>query len=399
MRNFAILAAVVGLCGWQTSRADEIILTEEAVAGIDFAPGGVPFRAVRVLGAAAAGQPAAKSDGKAKPADAPVQPAPDAPPADPDTVIVTLAEGSKFAGKLNLKEIKLETSFGVLTIPYHRVLSITPGLNSRSDLGKKVTTLINQMGSTQYSERESAEKELLALGEVVREEIQRNYSDKQPERTKALRKIVEKLDEQRVDIGDESAAKSRSWNRLDEIVTPQFKAAGRITPAEFEIVSKFGKLNVRLADIQVIERPRSGPTEFVKKVRVEGTTHLVQRGKLNTGLTIQKGDKVTIKAEGSLTMSPWGDEMSSTPDGDGNQYGWYIDGQIPSGCLLGTVGSSGQAFKVGANHNFVAKVAGPLHLAIGMQAGVSGSNFAGGYNVTIKVERATGAPVTPATTP
>jgi hypothetical protein len=60
-----------------------------------------------------------------KPADKPAEgeaeegpaPAPMTPPTDPDVVTLTLADGSKISGKLTVQEIKVTTSFGVLTVP------------------------------------------------------------------------------------------------------------------------------------------------------------------------------------------------------------------------------------------------------------------------------------------
>jgi hypothetical protein len=346
------------------------------------------------LPAAPATPTQSKKSGK-KSKEAPAEPAspvsdPTEPVADPDSVVFTLADGSKFSGKLNVKEIKLATSFGVLTIPASRITKLMPGLESRQDLGKKVEELFEKLGSPQYSDREAAEKALLALGESIREEARRRLEDKNPERVKSIKKLLDKLEEIKAETEDEGPKKdSRVLNRLDTVETPAFTAAGRISPSEFQIISKFGQLTVRLADIQSIQRPTGGAkaTEIAKTVRVDGTQHIIQLGKMNTGIAIQRGDRVTLKAEGQLSMSPWGDGMSSGPDGDPNQYGWYTQNDIASGTLCAMVGSSDKPFKVGANNIFTAKRAGTLYLAIGMQQGVSGSTFPGGYNVKTRVER------------
>jgi hypothetical protein len=361
---------------------------EIEVAGIDFLPIGPG------LPAAEATTVQSKASSK-KSKEAPAEPAspvadPTEPVADPDSVIFTLADGSKFAGKLNVKEIKLATSFGVLTIPASKINGLTPGLESRQDLGKKVEELFEKLGSAQYSDREAAEKALLALGDSIREEAKRRLEDKNPERVKSIKKLLDKLEEIKAETEDEGPKKdARVLSRLDTVVTPGFTAAGRISPSEFQIINKFGQLTVRLADIQSIQRPTGSAkaTEIAKTVRVDGAQHIIQRGKMNTGIAIQRGDRVTLKAEGQLSMSPWGDEMSSGPDGDGNQYGWFTPNDIASGALCAMVGSSDKPFKVGSNNTFTAKRAGTLYLAIGMQQGVSSSTFPGGYNVKIRVER------------
>jgi hypothetical protein len=85
-------------------------------------------------------------------------------------------------------------------------------------------------------------------------------------------------------------------------------------------------------------------------------------------------------------MTPWGTEYVSGPDGDANQYGLYTSG-IPSGALVGRVGSNDKDFKVGSSFTFVAKRSGELLLAIGMNPGQANSAFPGGYNVRIRVDR------------
>jgi len=86
-------------------------------------------------------------------------------------------------------------------------------------------------------------------------------------------------------------------------------------------------------------------------------------------------------------MSPWGNNQSSGPDGAPN-YGWYVPNQIPGGSLVARVGEKGTVFKVGRQSNFVAKNAGVLQLAIGMQAEFAneGYQFPGQYSVKIKID-------------
>ena len=389
MKTFGLNAVAVSLSGL-------LLASLPASADAQLALGGLDGVFEIIDGGAVPAPPATakvKPSGKTKAAPVESTPSiadPTEPITDPDTVVFTLADGSKFAGKLNVKEIKLATSFGELTIPTGKITGLIPGLDSREDLGKKVADLFEKLGSPQYSDREAAEKALLALGDSIREEARRRLEDKNPERVKAIKKLLDKLEEIKAETEDEGPRKdARVLSRLDTIVTPAFTAAGRISPSEFQIISKFGQLTVKLADIQSIQRPTGGSknTEIAKTVRVDGAQHIIQRGKLNTGIAIQRGDRVTLKADGQLSMSPWGDEMSSSPDGDGNQYGWYTNNEIASGALCAQVGSSDKPFKVGSNHTFTAKRSGTLYLAIGMQSGVSGSTFPGGYNVKIRVER------------
>lgn len=311
-------------------------------------------------------------------------PKPEAPPVDPDVVTLTLADGSKITGKLTVNEIKVETAFGVLTVPVTKLISFAPGLDSREDFAATVTALIEKMGDPQYSNREQAEKALLAMGPGIREEINRHMEDKNAEKVKNLKSLLEKLGEL---TDDEEGAKARQITRKDMVVTTHFTAAGKITPGEFEVISKFGKLTVKLADIQSLQRPTQRETELFKTVKVDGGQHIIQRGVLNTKIQIERGDKVTIKADGSIVMSPWGSEYTSGPDGDGNQYGWFTPNEIAGGALCGKIGNNDKPFKIGASSTFTAKKAGTLYLAIGMNPGQASSSFPGTYNVKIRIEK------------
>lgn len=311
-------------------------------------------------------------------------PAPEAPPIDPDVVTLTLADGSKISGKLTVNEIKVETSFGVLTIPISKLVSFAPGLDSREDYAARVTALIDRMGDPQYSNREQAEKALLAMGPGIREEVRRHLEDKNAEKVKNLKSLLEKISEL---TDDEDVGKVRTITRQDMVVTSQFTAAGQISPAEFEVISKFGKLTVKLADIQTLQRPTQRETEIFKSVKVDGNQHIIQKGVLNTKIQVERGDKVSIKADGTIVMSPWGNEYTSGPDGDGNQYGWFVGNSIPGGALVGKIGNNDSPFKIGSSSTFTAKKAGTLYLAIGMNPGQASSSFPGTYNVKIRVEK------------
>ena len=50
-------------------------------------------------------------------------------------------DGTTVMGKLSIKDLEVETSFGKLTIPITSILSVRPGLDSLPDLGKKINDL------------------------------------------------------------------------------------------------------------------------------------------------------------------------------------------------------------------------------------------------------------------
>ncbi len=366
-----LFMAILGLDASITSRA------MAQPPGVDSVIG----RAIKAL----TGKDGKKSDGKAadEGADPVVR---KAAPIDPDLITFTLSDGSTIAGKLDFTVIQLTTSYGMLTIPVDKILSFTPGLNSRKTLDKNIKELIEQVGSQQYNERELAKRELTDLGVAVRDEIRSALAtDKNASRIKELKAILEKIDEDALEADEDSRQVKVGLVRRDTVATTKFTATGTISPNEFRIQSKFGQLTVKLADIQKATRPVQQVREITKSVTVSGQ-YIIQKRQLSTKFKVKRGDRITIRASGQLTMSPWGSNNRSTPDGDSNQYGWYVPG-IPGGALVGKIGSNGQPFKIGSKHTFTAKRSGVLYLAIGMHSGQANSNFPGGYKAKIQLKR------------
>jgi hypothetical protein len=107
----------------------------------------------------------------------------------------------------------------------------------------------------------------------------------------------------------------------------------------------------------------------------------------STGIRVQAGDKIVLKAEGSVIMSPWGSNAATGPDGAPN-YGWYVPNQIPGGALVARIGEKGTIFKVGRQSTFTAKNAGVLQLAIGIQPEYAneGYNYPGQFSVKLRID-------------
>ena len=369
---FAVLVAAV--CA-----ADQSVLAQfEIPAGVD------PFggRAVPVPAQPAAtspSQPPKKDTAEdVEPEPEPVKPLP------PGTIRVHLHDGSLITGILSNNTIDVETQFGTLTVPVDKIMSITPGLDSQTDRLENLKKLIESLGAMSYSERDKAEKKLLSMGLVIRSELKRYENDKNAERKNRVQKILAALNEMAEDEDPAELESTEQWRRLDTINTEPFMLAGRIKQKQFELASRYGKLNIRLADIKRVERPQAGRQTIRRTVAVAGS-NIVPRQYKNSHIMVRAGDRVRIRADGTLNMTPWGSSAMSTPDGAPN-YGWYISNKIPSGALVMRIGGSGQPEKVGSKHTFIAKKSGTLQFGIGMNSSYVNHNFPGTYNVKVSVE-------------
>jgi hypothetical protein len=306
----------------------------------------------------------------------------------PRHIRLHLLDSSVISGDLSVNEITVETTFGNLVIPIAKIQSFTPGLDSNPKALAEIEELIKSLGGDDYKTREQAHKDLAAMGIKIQKELERFANDENAEIKRHVGEILKEIEEQSQEAEDfdEEGGGDRPWIRLDTVVTSEFTVVGKVTPKEFEIASKYGPLTVALADVQKGERD-SGVREALKRnVTVEGN-NIAQRSFKSTGVRVQAGDKIIVRAEGNVIMSPWGSNAATGPDGAPN-YGWYVPNQIPGGSLVGRIGDKGQVFKVGRQSTFVAKTAGVLQLAIGVQAEYAneGYSYPGQYTVKLRVE-------------
>jgi len=314
-------------------------------------------------------------------------PRPAAAPLGPKHIRLHLLDGSVISGDLSVSEISVDTDFGQLVVPIDRIRSFTPGLDSNTKLSQQIETLIKNLGSDDYQTREQAHKDLAAMGRKAQKELQRFVNDDNAEIKRHVGEILKETEEQAEEKADEEDVPlEQPWIRQDIVVTSDFTVLGKVSPKEFRIESKYGPLTIQLADVKQGEREVEVRESLRKTVTVDAA-NIAQRAFKNTGIKVQAGDKISLKADGSLVMSPWGGNASSTPAGAPN-YGWYVPNQIPGGALIARVGEKGPVFMVGRQSNFVAKRSGILQLAIGMQAEYANENypFPGQYTVKLKID-------------
>lgn len=387
----AMLAAALLTAGVLTpARADQIIL-EQAQADVQVQVEQLRRRAVRLQpvpapAAQPAGEEAAEED---KPADEAGDegsdteiPAPPPVPVDPEVLKLHLRDGSILTGKLDIKDLLVDTQFGRLTIPITSILSFRPGLDSVPEFGQKINDLVAALGADDYNQREAAQKQLVSMGAKVRRVLeQRLKEDENAERTRRIKQILEGIEEVSDDWEEEG--QTREWIRRDTIVTSDFTVVGTIVQKQFGVASKYGPLTVKLADIDHGKRDIPQAQVVRRSVNVDGS-HIAQRSFKGTNIRVNAGDRIRFTAEGTITMTPWGSNAITGPDGATN-YGMYA-GDMPAGCLVGRVGDSGDVFKIGSRSTVTVKKSGVLQLAIGMNPSYANNAYPGKYTVKIQVD-------------
>ncbi|HEY1068015.1 MAG TPA: hypothetical protein VGE52_17960 [Pirellulales bacterium] len=395
--SLTTLAAAGGMLFLGQFAAAEQPLLEQK-AGLNLAQFIRPFRqgGARVLRAAQLqAAPVAQADAadpnaekkKEEPADEPAVVIP-ASKGSPDGIRLHLMDDSVISGKLTLKELDVETDFGPLKIPVERIVSFTPGLGSHPELSTKIDEYLEDLGSTDFTERENAQRELQKMGVMVRAELEKRQDDPDVERRNRIKKLLTELDELETDSGDFEEDEGKQPEgvviRRDTIVTTDFTIVGKIVPQSFEMASNYGPLKVKLSDIRQALRDVGGRPEIRKSLVVNGS-NLVQNDFKSSGVRVTKGDLIEVAADGSITMTPWGDQAVATPDGAPN-YGWYIPGQIASGTLVGKIGENGQVQKIGRKASFRADRSGTLYFAIAIQNDYAQNGFPGQYNLKLRLK-------------
>ncbi len=306
----------------------------------------------------------------------------------PKFIRLHLQDGSVISGDLSVTEITVETQFGKLTVPIAKVRSFTPGLDSNKKAAEQINGLIEKLGGDDYKTREQAHKDLAAMGIRVQKELDKHVGSENAELKRHVTEILKELEEAAEEQADDDSgsASASPWIQLDTIVTTDFTVLGKVMPQDFTIDSKYGPLKIALGDISKAERESGARESYKKNMSVGGDT-LAQRGFKSSGIRVQAGDRIVVKAEGSIVMSPWGSNAHSGPDGMPN-YGWYIPNQIAGGALCAKIGDKGQPFKVGRSLTFTAKTSGMLQFAIGIQAEYAGEGyqFPGEYKLKLRVD-------------
>jgi len=336
--------------------------------------------------------PAPARPGGEKPADKPEKPEevvePDrtpTEPVDPLFLRLHLGDGSLLAGKLSVKEITVTTEFGKLVIPIEKIKSFEPGLESSPGQLEKLQKQIEDLGSDDYKTRESAHKQLAGLGSRIRLELERYGSSDNAEIKRHVSELMKAMEEEAEGADEESSA-PRPWLRQDTIATREFTVVGTIDPKQFDIQSKYGKLTVAIADIKVADRPQGTRESLNRSLTVAGD-NIAQRNFKSSGIRVQAGDRIIVKADGTMVMTPWGSNSIVTPDGAAN-YGWYVPNEIPGGALVARIGDKGSVVKVGKQSSFIAKNSGILQFAVGVQGDYAGDGYQypGQYKLKIRVE-------------
>lgn len=298
---------------------------------------------------------------------------------------LSLWDGTVVTGNIGIEFIKVETQFGKLEVPVKNIIRLQPGLDSFPQMNEKIAGLVEKLGDRDFQTREQSHRQLVAMGLTIRSAIQKFSDGGSAERKKHLDKIREQIEEmvdEEEDWGEGSD--THELIRGDTIQTRDFTIVGKILQPEFSLSSKYGNLTIALADIKSGDRTWLQVSESISKsVTVQGNSFF-QTTPMSTKIRVNKGDRIKVKASGTVQWASWGN-ISSGPGGITNQGNWQGHN---CGTLLARVGNSGEYYKVGSKGEFIAKSSGVLHLGISMRdnyARQNGYQWPGEYKARVTV--------------
>lgn len=286
-------------------------------------------------------------------------------------------DGLIVGGEAGVDAIDVATEFGPLKIPISKILRFYPGLDSMPELQSRIDGLVQDLGDRDFDVREKAHSELLSMGNLLRNEINRFEDGESAERKKHLADLRKKFEE----IEEELDEPIRPLIRGDHVETPNFSIVGKIVQKEFRLKSQFGEMTIPLSQIRTGDRTFGLLVPEVRKtVAVEATSFFPEGTR--TKIKVNRGDKISIVATGSVHWQNW--STNCGPDGmtDKGQFKSFN-----SGALLARIGKNNYVL-VGDSATFVADSKGELYLGIAMADNykTGGYTWTGKYDAKIVVK-------------
>jgi hypothetical protein len=310
---------------------------------------------------------------------------------DPYPHVIYTLKGDRYVGKLLIEEIEMQTAYGPLKVPLSKIQVIIPGLKHQGDYLSRIAKLIDDLSHSNFKKREEAQQALARMGGKIEGILKKRLEKVEDEDFDAeLKNRINTLLEEIEEPDDEDVSQDELGDKdlvaEDRVVTESFVILGSLKPSKFSFKKKGGILKFSLSDLKkVLLKKKVVAESRTREFVVEGKNFHDKNPK-KTNLHVTKGDEITITATGEVTLTPWGSNYKSSPDGN-SQAGTLNGTQLTYGMLVAQVGGE-KFFKVGKKLTFTAKKSGKVNLGMVMYSSYTKGNykFPGSYKVKIVVE-------------
>ena len=252
--------------------------------------------------------------------------------------------------------ISVRTRYGILRIPREQLVTVRFAVRVEPALLEKATTLLARMGSAKEAEKEAAAVALIDLGTRALPSLRQLAAGAASETRSRALEVIERIEKtgKKKNSGGDAYRGTR-----DEIRTDLMTFRGEVLTETFPLETRYGKLQVKLADLESIRFKADGRTSRLLDV---APRYQPAGAWLDTRLDVGKNKVLSIKSSGETSVGNW--NLTSDPEGT-NRYNSFKSSQgFRMLSLVGKIGKSGKPFKVGKKYRKRSKTAGRLYLAI-----------------------------------
>lgn len=279
------------------------------------------------------------------------------PPATVE-MVARFHDGTTIRKAVLQESVLITTRYGKLTVPVGDIRRIEFGLHISEETVQKIDEAIRNLGSDKFPLRESASKDLVALGFRAYAALQTAVKSKDKEVVKRAAAALEKI---RVATPDELL---RLKNH-DVIHTRDCVLSGTIhSPILKAKTANFGELQFKIADLHSLQSMAKAEAE----VAVEAAPAAQGLKWQDTGIQVESDMDLVIKASGQIDFAngqplpPGAGPIVSGPEGSANVG--RGTGGYSVGTLLGKIGDRGDVFVIGPRLEGKTVQEGRLHLMV-----------------------------------
>jgi hypothetical protein len=311
--------------------------------------------------------------GEPYPKKGPVTPKGNLEPAIPGDCEIHFLNGSKVRMIVQSEKLEVATAYGRLSVPVKDVRAIEFGLHFPEGMEAQIEAAIRRLDSSDYREREKADKALIDLGPFSYPAVLDASRTKEIEVSKRAKEILKKLQAKHT-------KKDLKTMVEDKVVTQNFTIVGRILTTTVKAKTEyFGEQELSLAKMRTLRAMGGGSPDI--DLSIDSSRYANQGQWLDTNYVCDGRTGIVITATGLIDVWPQqGGQFMSGPNGfqqsrNGNNPGGMIrgprkigkvlNGNIHGGMLVGKIGEDGDYFIVGDRYEAVPETEGKLYLHIG----------------------------------
>jgi hypothetical protein len=264
-------------------------------------------------------------------------------------------DGTKVRMVMLQDSLEIATKYGKLTVPTSDVRRIEFGFRMSEEKARKLDEALKNLNSSNFDLRESATKDLTALGRLAYPALLKAAKNNDLETTRRVEDILKEI-RQKV-----PADQLRS--RTEDLVhTATFVIAGKIETATLKAKTEhFGEVQIKVAELRNL-LSTGGIGEV--KLSVDAATYGSGNNQwMDTGYLVAADVPIAITASGEVDL--YGNQQPgqfiSGPDGNRNvgRAGTHLPGM-----LLGRIGEDGPIFVVSKKYEGTPNLEGKLYLRI-----------------------------------